>query len=111
MADSSVATIAVDGESLVVTGDQNIIEPAAMGNPILVGPSQYNFATICKQLEHAGGLKTIQNEMELSQSVSTLIADERARQEMGERGKQLVRENQNALPALMKLVVPLVSKL
>jgi hypothetical protein len=39
-----------------------------------------------------------------------LIADERARQEMGERGKQLVRENQNALPALMKLVVPLVSK-
>ena len=105
----SVATIAFVGGSLVDTGCQNILEPAAMGIPILVGPSQYNFATICKQLEHAGGLKTIQNEMELAQSVSTLIADERARQEMGERGKQLVRENQNALPALMKLVVPLVS--
>jgi 3-deoxy-D-manno-octulosonic-acid transferase len=106
----SVATIAFVGGSLVDTGCQNVLEPAAMGIPILVGPSQYNFATICKQLEHAGGLKTIQNEMELAQSVSTLIADERARQEMGERGKQLVRENQNALPALMKLVVPLVSK-
>jgi 3-deoxy-D-manno-octulosonic-acid transferase len=107
----SVATIAFVGGSLVDTGCQNVLEPAAMGIPILVGPSQYNFATICKQLEHAGGLKTIQNEMELAQSVSTLIADERARQEMGERGKQLVRENQNALPALMKLVVPLASKL
>ena len=106
----SVATIAFVGGSLVDTGCQNVLEPAAMGIPILVGPSQYNFATICKQLEHAGGLKTIQNEMELAQSVSTLIVDERARQEMGERGKQLVRENQNALPALMKLVVPLVSK-
>jgi len=106
----SVATIAFVGGSLVDTGCQNILEPAAMGIPILVGPSQYNFATICKQLEHAGGLKTVQNEMELAQGVSILIADERARQEMGERGKQLVRENQNALPALMKLVVPLVSK-
>jgi 3-deoxy-D-manno-octulosonic-acid transferase len=107
----SVATIAFVGGSLVDTGCQNVLEPAAMGIPILVGPSQYNFATICKQLEHAGGLKTIQNEMELAQSVSTLISDVRAREEMGERGKQLVRENQNALPALLKLVVPLVSKL
>ena len=106
----SVATIAFVGGSLVDTGCQNILEPAAMGIPILVGPSQYNFVTICKQLEHAGGLKTVHNEMELAQGVSTLIADERARQEMGERGKQLVRENQNVLPALMKLVVPLVSK-
>jgi 3-deoxy-D-manno-octulosonic-acid transferase len=106
----SVATIAFVGGSLVDTGCQNILEPAAMGIPILVGPSQYNFVTICKQLEHAGGLKTVHNEMELAQGVSTLIADERARQEMGERGKRLVRENQNALPALMKLVVPLVSK-
>ena len=106
----SVATIAFVGGSLVDTGCQNILEPAAMGIPVLVGPSQYNFATICKQLEHAGGLKTVQNEMELAQSVSTLIADEQARQEMGERGEQLVRENQNALPALMKLVVPLISK-
>ena len=106
----NVATIAFVGGSLVDTGCQNILEPAALGIPILVGPSQYNFATICKQLEHAGGLKTVQNEMELAQSISTLIADERAQQEMGDRGKRLVRENQNALPALMKLVVPLILK-
>ena len=106
----NVATIAFVGGSLVDTGCQNILEPAALGIPILVGPSQYNFATICKQLEHVGGLKTVQNEMELAQSISTLIADEQAQQEMGSRGKRLVRENQNALPALMKLVVPLILK-
>ena len=106
----SVATIAFVGGSLVDTGCQNVLEPAALGIPILVGPSQYNFATICKQLEHAGALKTVKNEMELAQSITELIADEQAREEMGERGKQLVRENQNALPALMKLVVPLIPK-
>ncbi|PCI75086.1 MAG: 3-deoxy-D-manno-octulosonic acid transferase [SAR86 cluster bacterium] len=106
----SIATIAFVGGSLVDTGCQNVLEPAALGIPILVGPSQYNFATICKQLEHAGALKTVKNELELAESFSTLIADVQARQEMGERGKQLVRENQNALPALMKLVVPLIQK-
>ena len=105
----SVATIAFVGGSLVDTGCQNVLEPAALGIPILVGPSQYNFATICKQLEQAGGLKTVKDETELAQTLCALIADEQARQEMGERGQQLVRENQNALPALMKLVVPLIS--
>jgi len=104
----NVATIAFVGGSLVDTGCQNVLEPAALGIPILVGPSQYNFATICKQLEQAGGLKTVNNEMELAQSLSTLIVDKQALREMGERGKQLVRENQNALPALMKLIEPLI---
>ena len=106
----SVGTIAFVGGSLVDTGCQNVLEPAALGVPILVGPSQYNFATICKQLEHSGGLKTVKNELELAQSISALIADDKARQNMGERAKQLVRENQNALPALMKLVEPLIQK-
>ena len=103
-----VATIAFVGGSLVDTGCQNVLEPAALGIPVLVGPSQFNFATICKQLEYAGGLKTVKNETELAQDISELISDEKERQEMGERGKQLVRENQNALPALMKLVTPLI---
>tara|TARA_B110000858_G_scaffold196515_1_gene255513 strand:+ start:20299 stop:21576 length:1278 start_codon:yes stop_codon:yes gene_type:complete len=106
----SVATIAFVGGSLVETGCQNVLEPAALGIPILVGPSQYNFATICKQLEQAGGLKTVKNETELADSLISLIADEQARQKMGECGRQLVRENQDALSALMKLVDPLIQK-
>ncbi len=103
-----VATIAFVGGSLVDTGCQNVLEPAAVGKPILVGPSQYNFATICAQLELAGALKTVQNESELAQALVLLLADERAQKEMGERGRALVRENQNALPALMKLIEPLI---
>ncbi len=103
-----IATIAFVGGSLVDTGCQNVLEPAALGVPILVGPSQYNFATICKQLEIAGALKTVQDESELAQTLTLLIADERAQLQMGESGKRLVEENQNALPALMKLIEPLI---
>ena len=104
----SVANIAFVGGSLVNTGCQNVLEPAALGIPVLVGPSQFNFATICKQLEHSGALTTVQNEGELAKKLSDLLTDEKAQQEMGRRGKQLIRENQNALPALLDLIEPLI---
>lgn len=103
-----LATVAFVGGSLVETGCQNVLEPAALGIPVLVGPSQYNFATICKQLEQVGGLRTVKDETELADSIVSLIADEPSRQKMGESGKQLIKENQNTLPALMKLVEPLI---
>lgn len=104
----TIATVAFVGGSLVDTGCQNVLEPAALGIPILVGPSQYNFATICKQLQLAGALKTVQNETELAVQITTLITNDKKRREMGERGKQLVGENQNVLPTLMKLIEPLI---
>jgi len=103
-----VATIAFVGGSLVDTGCQNVLEPAALGIPIIVGPSQYNFATICKLLERSGALHTVQNEIELAHFIISLLADEQKRLTMGKNGKQLVLANQNALPCLMRLIQPLI---
>ncbi|PCJ25441.1 MAG: 3-deoxy-D-manno-octulosonic acid transferase [SAR86 cluster bacterium] len=99
-----LATIAFVGGSLVNTGCQNVIEPAALGIPIVVGPSQFNFATICKQLEMAGALKTVNDEAELGAYLEHLLADNVKQHEMGEKGRQLVQENQNALPCLLRLL-------
>lgn len=103
-----VADIAFVGGSLVNTGCQNVLEPAAMAIPVIVGPSQHNFATICKQLEQTGGLKTVQDEAQLAALILQLLADRMALQKMGEQGKALVAANQNALPALLKIVEPLI---
>jgi 3-deoxy-D-manno-octulosonic-acid transferase len=96
-----LATIAFVGGSLVNTGCQNVLEPAALGKPILVGSSQFNFATICKQLEQAGALLTVPNEDELAKAVLALLKDKERREAMGAAGRNLVEANQNALPALM----------
>lgn len=96
-----LATIAFVGGSLVNTGCQNVLEPAALGKPILTGPSQFNFATICKQLEQAGALLTVPNEDELAKAVLALLKDKERREAMGAAGRNLVEANQNALPALM----------
>ncbi|MEX2335499.1 MAG: lipid IV(A) 3-deoxy-D-manno-octulosonic acid transferase, partial [Pseudohongiella sp.] len=51
-----LAQLAFVGGSLVNTGCQNVLEPAALGLPVLVGPSQFNFQTICEQLTEVGAL-------------------------------------------------------
>ncbi len=99
-----LSDIAFVGGSLVDTGCQNVLEPAAMGLPVLTGPSQFNFATICSQLELAGALKTVHDENELGEFLIELLDDRSARLSMGQSGRRLVEENQQALPALMEII-------
>ena len=100
-----VAGIAFVGGSLVDTGCQNVLEPAALGLPVVTGPSQFNFATICAQLEEAGGLKTVCDENELADFLIELAEEPVKRQQMGATGRALVEINQQALPKLLDIVV------
>lgn len=105
----ALADIAFVGGSLVDTGCQNVLEPAALGIPVITGPSQFNFATICAQLESAQALKTVSDEEELASYLQQLLADKMRRRTMGEKGKQLVAANQEAMPKLLKLIEPLIT--
>ena len=105
----SVSDIAFVGGSLVDTGCQNVLEPAALSIPVIVGPSQFNFAPICKQLENAGGLRTVANENELANVLTELTSNLRKRQEMGQFARRVIDSNQEALPNLMKVINGLIS--
>ena len=104
----SLGDIAFVGGSLVDTGCQNVLEPAALALPVLVGPSQYNFAKICAQLESAGALLTVQDPAALSAEFKRLIENEEARLAMGQAGATLVKENRSALPKLLAMVEKLL---
>ena len=104
MAYYSLGDIAFVGGSLVDTGCQNVLEPAAWSLPVLVGPSQYNFASICAQLQAANALYTVQNPSELTEQLRKLLLDVEKRQEMGKAGAALVQANRSALPKLLAQV-------
>jgi 3-deoxy-D-manno-octulosonic-acid transferase len=70
----------------------------------VVGPSQFNFEQICKQLESAGGLKTVANEQELATFVVELIKDEPKRNQMGLAARSVIDANQQALPDLLSVI-------
>jgi 3-deoxy-D-manno-octulosonic-acid transferase len=101
----SVADIAFVGGSLVNTGCHNVLEPAAMGLPVFVGPSQFNFQTICEQLEEAGALQTCADASALAAAVIAACQDPALRQRMGQAGRTLVAQNRGALQRTFDLVL------
>ncbi|WP_255988925.1 lipid IV(A) 3-deoxy-D-manno-octulosonic acid transferase [Chitinolyticbacter albus] len=50
----ALADVAIMGGSLLDYGCQNLIEPAALGTPVLIGPSTFNFADVARAALAAG---------------------------------------------------------
>lgn len=100
----SVSDVAFVGGSLVPTGCHNVLEPAALGLPVLVGPSQFNFQTICEQLEEAGALQSVVDEQALADAVLVLFEDAAMRQRMGDAGRAVIQENRGALQRSYEIV-------
>jgi 3-deoxy-D-manno-octulosonic-acid transferase len=88
--------------------DHNILEPAAAGRPVIVGPHMDNFQEIADQFLAAGALVQVANARELGDEVSAMLLDPSRRRELGERGRRLVEDNRGAVrrtvDALMALV-------
>lgn len=104
-----LADVVFIGGSLVNTGCHNVLEPAALGIPVLVGPSQYNFATICQQLQSAGALKTVADEAALAEQLLQLLANPEWRRAMGSAGKYVVAQNRGSLQRQLALAEGLLA--
>lgn len=100
----SISDVAFVGGSLVPTGCHNVLEPAALGLPVIVGPSQFNFQTICEQLEEAGALKSVADEQALARTILQLFEDAQLRQRMGDAGRAVIHENRGALQRSYEIV-------
>jgi 3-deoxy-D-manno-octulosonic-acid transferase len=100
--------VAFVGGSLVPIGGHNLLEPAALGLPILTGPSTSNSAEVARLLIERGAAEVVKNPQELADKVSALLADPAARARMGLQGREVVDANKGALQKLLGLVVPLI---
>ena len=100
----SLADLAFVGGSLVDTGCHNVLEPAVLGIPVLVGPSQFNFAVICNQLQEAGALITVADQNDLAQQVLLLLGNPQWRKSMGQAGRHIVESNRGCLQRIETLI-------
>ena len=105
-----LADLAFVGGSLVNTGCHNVLEPAALGLPVLTGPSQYNFQAICDQLSQQGALITVESPSELAQQIVRLFNDPAQRAMMGDAGRQVVANSRGALQRIYDLAMEELSK-
>jgi len=96
----AAADVAFVAGSLVPVGGHNMLEPAALGVPVLFGPQLFNFVEISSALLAAGAARQIGDAGQLAQVVAALLGDPEQRRVMGEAGRQLVVENRGALARL-----------
>jgi 3-deoxy-D-manno-octulosonic-acid transferase len=100
--------IAFVGGTLVPIGGHNLLEPAALGEPIVAGPHNFNSADIAKLLVERGAVKIVHDAAELAKVVGDLLNDPTSRAQMGAAGRKAVDENRGAVGRLMAFIQPLL---
>jgi 3-deoxy-D-manno-octulosonic-acid transferase len=98
----ALADIAFVGGSLVANGGHNLLEPAALGKPVLSGPHLFNFLEIAAQLREAGALSEVENAMQLADKVAALLNEPSEMQRMSQAGLSVLKANQGALEGLLE---------
>lgn len=97
----ALADIAFVGGSLVPNGGHNLLEPAALGKPVLSGPELFNFLEIAAQLRAAGALGEVQGADTLCAMLERLWQQPAEAGRMRNAGLQVMRRNQGALQRLL----------
>lgn len=106
----AAADIAFVGGTLVPVGGHNLLEPAALGRPVITGPYLFNTQDIANKFERVGASIIVNNAGQLGDAVADLIADSVVAEDIGARGQELVRQNRGSLQRLLKLLEPLIGK-
>lgn len=106
----AAADVAFVGGSLVPVGGHNLLEPAALGLPILTGPYNANSAQIARLLMASGAAEVVHDADALAARLGTLLGDAGERARMGAAGKAVVAANRGAVRRLLALIEPLLDE-
>jgi 3-deoxy-D-manno-octulosonic-acid transferase len=104
-ASSDVAFVA---GSLVPIGGHNLLEPAALGVPVVTGPHNFNSQDIADLFVGVGACRIVSGTAELGEVVDELLNDRKEAARLGRAGQQLLEENRGALERLLVLLEPLI---
>lgn len=106
----AAADVAFVAGSLVPVGGHNMLEPAALGVPVLTGPQRFNFNEVSEEMIAAGGAREVVDAHTLATAVQHWLGNDAERRRAGEAGRQLVAANRGALERLLALLTPLLKK-
>jgi 3-deoxy-D-manno-octulosonic-acid transferase len=96
--------VAFVGGSLVPVGGHNLLEPAALGVPVITGPYQANSKDVAQSLLQSGGALEVADAAGLAAVVKRLFDDSTERQRMGASGRGVVDANRGSAARVLELV-------
>jgi len=100
----AASDIAFVGGSLVATGGHNMLEPAALGKPVITGQHVFNFEDITQRLLEKNAAVKIEDAGALSKMLIEWFQDANLRHQIGENGQLFVEANRGALQKLLDII-------
>jgi len=96
--------VAFVGGSLLPFGGHNLIEACAMGKPVLIGPSVYNFPEPVRWAMQAGVAIKVRNAHELAGQATRLLLDPETARRMGDAGAAFCAGHRGATARILELI-------
>jgi 3-deoxy-D-manno-octulosonic-acid transferase len=100
--------VVVMGGSLLPFGGQNLIEPCALGRPVIVGPHTYNFSEAAEGAIAAGAARRVADAEEALRAASAIGREDRA--DMGARASAFVAAHRGAVMRLVDWIEETAAK-
>ncbi len=104
----AASDVAFVGGTLVPVGGHNLLEPAALGLPVVTGTHLFNTQDIADMFVQIGALTRIADADQLALAVIRLLQDEELAGRLGQLGQAVVTRNRGALARLLGLLEPLI---
>jgi 3-deoxy-D-manno-octulosonic-acid transferase len=96
--------LAFIGGSLLDYGSQNLIEACAVGRPVLIGRSTYNFSHAAEQALECGAARQVGTAAVLLEAADALLRDEDACRRMGEAGREFAARHRGATNKTLEFI-------
>ena len=90
------ASMAFVGGSLVERGGHNLIEPAVLGTPIIVGPHTFNFEDIVQEFLDNQACIRVSNQRQLLDAIEFFASDREVADKYAFRAKEVVEKNKGS---------------
>ena len=100
----AASDVAFVGGSLVPIGGHNVLEPAALSRPVLVGPHTFNFEDITQILIREGGAERVARQRGTGRRGAALLRDPAMREQMGEARAEVFESQRGAVQRVMGLI-------
>jgi 3-deoxy-D-manno-octulosonic-acid transferase len=99
----AASDLAFVGGSLADIGGHNVLEPAALGLPVLFGPHMHNQKTAGELLLQAGGAQQIADADDLGAALLSLLGDPARMQRIGQAARAALTAHQGATQRVLQL--------
>jgi len=100
----AAADVAFVGGSLVNIGGHNVLEPAAIGVPVMFGPYMANFKAIETGLLNAGGALRCADAKQTQMIIQQLLEDPEYRHKIAANAEKFVHQNRGILKKLYTIL-------